>query len=198
MRERVRREELTARYSQVEMECAQAKSERENLREERDREQESAANLHAVLEEFQAGTSSLSSFPLSLRLTFSSISAKDRELQALLGDLQTQLHDTTRELEAYKQRATQAEDRLSAAQNDSQRVLELSKEVKEKNLLTGKLRHEGTSPHFPFFGRALIVRLAAVILNEHLTEALRRLKKNSSENSVDQCVSSPLSLFPFL
>ncbi|GAA5861069.1 hypothetical protein JCM8547_008024 [Rhodosporidiobolus lusitaniae] len=158
MRERVRREELGARCAQVEMELAQAKAERENLREERDREQESAANLHAVLEEFQA--------------------AKDRELQTLLGDLQNQLRDTTRELETFRLRATDAEGRLAAAQNDSQRVLELSKEVKEKNLLTGKLRHE------------------AVILNEHLTEALRRLKKNSSENSVDQrLVSNVLITF---
>lgn len=145
MRERVRREELVARYSQVEMEYAQAKSERESLREERDREQESAANLHAVLEEFQAGAFRLS--PLLLPRTKHlprTIAAKDRELQILLGDLQNQLRDTTRELETYKQRAAQAEGRLSAAQNDSQRVLELSKEVKEKNLLTGKLRHEGT------------------------------------------------------
>lgn len=29
---------------------------------------------------------------------------------------------------------------------------------------------------------------AAVILNEHLTEALRRLKKDSTENNVDRCV----------
>lgn len=57
MRERVRREELQARLGQVEMELGVAKSEREVLREERDREAESAANLHAVLEEFQAGGS---------------------------------------------------------------------------------------------------------------------------------------------
>ncbi|GAA6012926.1 hypothetical protein JCM10207_008380 [Rhodosporidiobolus poonsookiae] len=158
MRERVRREELVARFAQVEMELAGAKAERETLREERDREQESAANLHAVLEEFQA--------------------AKDRELQALLGDLQQQLHDTTQQLQVFQERATTAEGRLAAAQNDSERVLALTKEVKEKNLLIGKLRHE------------------AVILNEHLTEALRRLKKNSSENSVDQrLVSNVLITF---
>lgn len=44
----------------------------------------------------------------------------------------------------------------------------LQQEVKEKNLLIGKLKHE------------------AVILNEHLTEALRRLKKDSTENNVDR------------
>ncbi|GAA5886998.1 hypothetical protein JCM5296_005219 [Sporobolomyces johnsonii] len=158
MRERVRREEFQARCAQVEMELAGAKTEREVLREARDRERESAANLHAVLEEFQA--------------------AKDRELQALLGDLQNQLHDATDSLEACKRRAANAEAQLSAAHNDSEKVLALTKEVKEKNLLIGKLRHE------------------AVILNEHLTEALRRLKKDSSENSVDRrLVSNVLITF---
>lgn len=57
MRERVRREEATTRLERVELELGVAKSEREVLREERDREAESAANLHAVLEEFQAGQS---------------------------------------------------------------------------------------------------------------------------------------------
>ncbi|BGP39802.1 hypothetical protein JCM10450v2_003773 [Rhodotorula kratochvilovae] len=158
MRERVRREEQGTRLAQVEMDLAQAKADREVLREERDREMESAANLHAVLEEFQA--------------------AKDRELQALLGDLQTQLHDTQSQLDAYRQRAAQAESQLQAAHNDSEKVLALTKEVKEKNLLIGKLRHE------------------AVILNEHLTEALRRLKKDSGENSVDRrLVSNVLITF---
>jgi hypothetical protein len=32
---------------------------------------------------------------------------------------------------------------LAAAQNDSEKVLSLTKDVKEKNLLIGKLRHEG-------------------------------------------------------
>lgn len=59
MRERVRREELVTRLGQVEMELGVAKSDREVLREERDREAESASNLHAVLEEFQAGESGL-------------------------------------------------------------------------------------------------------------------------------------------
>lgn len=55
MRERVKAEELVVRLGQVEMELAGVKAEREQLRDERDREAESAANLHAVLEEFQVG-----------------------------------------------------------------------------------------------------------------------------------------------
>ncbi|KWU46273.1 hypothetical protein RHOSPDRAFT_15399 [Rhodotorula sp. JG-1b] len=158
MRERVRREELAARQGQIEMELAHAKADRETLREERDREMESAANLSAVLEEFQA--------------------TKDRELQGMLGDLQDRLHETERALTAYRKRAEEAENRLHGAHDDSQKVLDLAKEVKEKNLLIGKLRHE------------------AVILNEHLIEAMRRLKRDSGENSVDRrLVSNVLITF---
>lgn len=63
----------------------------------------------------------------------------------MLGDLQTQLHETQNSLDAYRQRASQAEQQLQSAHNDSERVLALAKEVKEKNLLIGKLRHEGAS-----------------------------------------------------
>ncbi|GAA5981922.1 hypothetical protein JCM10908_004667 [Rhodotorula pacifica] len=158
MRERVRREELAARQGQIEMELAQAKADRETLREERDREAESAANLSAVLEEFQA--------------------TKDRELQGMLGDLQDRLYETERALTTFRKRAEEAESRLHGAHNDSQKVLDLAKEVKEKNLLIGKLRHE------------------AVILNEHLIEAMRRLKRDSGENSVDRrLVSNVLITF---
>jgi hypothetical protein len=46
--------------------------------------------------------------------------------------------------------------------------LPFEKEVKEKNLLIGKLRHE------------------AVILNDHLTKALRFLKQRKPEDMVDR------------
>ncbi|SCV74010.1 BQ2448_6442 [Microbotryum intermedium] len=170
MRERVKREELSTRLGQLEMELGQCKADRDAYREERDREAESASNLHAVLEEFQA--------------------AKEKELRSTTGDLQAQLDGAHDSIGIWKQRAMAAEVRLhiqysallgtelyfavlfqanlASAQNDSEKVITLSKELKEKTLLTGKLRHE------------------AVILNEHLTEALRRLKKDSSENSVDR------------
>ena len=162
LRERVRREDQGARLGVVEMELAQAKADREVLREERDREMESAANLHAVLEEFQAGASllSLRSSRRARALTPLRLpparppAAKDRELQALLGDLQTQLRDTQGELDAYRQRASQAEAQLHAAHDDSEKVLVLSREVKEKNLLIGKLRHEGASLLLPLLSRS--------------------------------------------
>jgi predicted nuclease with TOPRIM domain len=69
MRERVRREEVASRLGQIEFEYAAVKEEREIIRDERDREAESAANLHAVLEEFQAGTLSFLPSPFRDLLT---------------------------------------------------------------------------------------------------------------------------------
>ncbi|GAA93686.1 uncharacterized protein L969DRAFT_96673 [Mixia osmundae IAM 14324] len=93
---------------------------------------------------------------------------KDRELQKSLGDLQTQLDTTIDSLAHFKHRALQAETRLGEAQADSEKVAMLLQEVKDKNTQIGKLRHE------------------AVILNEHLREALRRLKKDSNDSNVDR------------
>jgi len=59
--------------------------------------------------------------------------------------------------------------KLEESESTYSRTLQLEKELKEKNLLMGKLRHE------------------AVIMNEHLIEALRRLRRSSTEtkSSVD-------------
>ncbi len=57
-----------------------------------------------------------------------------------------------------------------AATKELERALPFEKEVKEKNLLIGKLRHE------------------AVILNDHLTKALRFLRKGKPEDNVDRLV----------
>lgn len=74
-----------------------------------------------------------------------------------------------------------------------------AKEIKEKNVLIGKLRHESEVFLFPF---SLLVSVELkqtlwavdVIMNEHLTEALRRLRKNSSDTNVDRFV--PFLCFP--
>jgi hypothetical protein len=54
--------------------------------------------------------------------------------------------------------------------------LPFEKEVKEKNLLIGKLRHE------------------AVILNDHLTKALKYIKRSKPDDTVDKYVSPVPSL----
>ncbi|KAK2461259.1 hypothetical protein APHAL10511_006786 [Amanita phalloides] len=121
---------------------------KERIAAELQAEREKALNLQSVLQDFQ--------------------SAKDHELQQAVEDYQVQLHRTVDQLAEYKHRALTAEAELSESHASTSKVRELEKEVKEKNLLIGKLRHE------------------AVILNEHLMEALRRLRRNSSETNVDR------------
>lgn len=125
MKERVERETLETSLNASERELVQLRHEKQMLKDERDREAESAANLHAVLEEFQA--------------------AKDKELKSTLGDMQNQLHLTSRSLQEYRQRAQAAETKLTASQSDSEKSIALAREVKEKSLQIGKLRHEGRS-----------------------------------------------------
>ncbi|KAH7907664.1 hypothetical protein BJ138DRAFT_1159568 [Hygrophoropsis aurantiaca] len=107
-----------------------------------------STNLQSVLEDFQA--------------------AKDHELQQAVRDYKSQLDDVTISLAEYKRRALDAELQLDENNTNASRTQDLEKDVKEKNLLIGKLRHE------------------AVIINEHLMEALRRLRKNSTDTNVDR------------
>ncbi|KAJ7792926.1 hypothetical protein B0H14DRAFT_2928687 [Mycena olivaceomarginata] len=87
--------------------------------------------------------------------------AKDHELRQAVKDYNSQLTQVTQSLAEYKHRALTAETNTSRTQ-------ELEKEVKEKTLLIEKLRHE------------------AIIINEHLMEALRRLRRNSTDTNVDR------------
>lgn len=75
-------------------------------------------------------------------------------------------------MEDAEKRAAEADAAREETQKSLERALPFEKEVKEKNLLIGKLRHE------------------AVTLNEHLTKALRFLKKGKPEDNVDRYVQS--------
>lgn len=150
MRERVRREQYEQHAQQLEVDLAHVKTELAVMTEDRDRHAESAINLQTVLEEFQ--------------------SSKEREIRETVGSLDAQLQQAREQIMTLKQRAIEAENKLAQSNNDAEKVLQLQKEVKEKNAIIGKVRHE------------------AVILNEHLTEALRRLRRDSSDHSVDRFV----------
>ncbi|KAF8802263.1 hypothetical protein BYT27DRAFT_7197360 [Phlegmacium glaucopus] len=115
---------------------------------ELDLERERSENLQSVLQDFQA--------------------AKDHELRQAVKDYESQLLQVTQSLADYKHRALTAELQLEESHTNITRTQELEKEIKEKHLLIGKLRHE------------------AVIMNEHLMEALRRLRRNSTDFNVDR------------
>ena len=81
---------------------------------------------------------------------------------------QGQIEDLQKQVRQTESRAQEATTTLEATRQELDRALPFEKEVKEKNLLIGKLRHE------------------AVILNDHLTKALRYLKKGRPEDTIDK------------
>lgn len=96
--------------------------------------------------------------------------ARRKELRDLVENSQMQVGGLQKQLEEVRREASAAAHTLEATQSDLERALPFEKEVKEKNLLVGKLRHE------------------AVILNDHLTKALRYLKKGKPEENIDKYV----------
>ncbi|CEL57326.1 GRIP domain-containing protein C119,12 OS=Schizosaccharomyces pombe (strain 972 / ATCC 24843) GN=SPBC119.12 PE=2 SV=1 [Rhizoctonia solani AG-1 IB] len=156
--ERVMTEELKAQLVVLRREVEQAAAQRNREAEAVQREKEKSANLQSVLEDFQL--------------------AKDMEIRQALAESESTLQHTIKQLAEFKSRALQAEAELAESTHNSDRVNTLEKEVKEKNLLIGKLRHE------------------AVIMNEHLTIALRKLRSSaaSSSSSVDRELVSNILL----
>ncbi|EEB09328.1 hypothetical protein SJAG_04528 [Schizosaccharomyces japonicus yFS275] len=87
--------------------------------------------------------------------------------QTVVDDLSEKLQSACTENDSMKTKITNMEERLS-------RTSELEQSVKEKSLIIGKLQHE------------------AVILNEHLTKALRLLKSDENAEKVDKQLISNL------
>ncbi|KAK4973307.1 hypothetical protein LTR66_011189 [Elasticomyces elasticus] len=94
--------------------------------------------------------------------------ARKRELRELVETSQAQLEQLRQQVKAAEEAASASTATLANTQQELERALPYEKEVKEKNLLIGKLRHE------------------AVILNDHLTKALRFLKRGKPEDNVDR------------
>ncbi|PWN98934.1 hypothetical protein FA09DRAFT_307270 [Tilletiopsis washingtonensis] len=154
--ERVLREEEERRREEEARRREEAEERERHWREKFAREEDVARELGEVLEEFQ--------------------NAQETELQRALGDYQEKYDQVASALEEHKERCQVAEATLSDYKEGAERCKALEKEVKEKNLLVGKLRHE------------------AVILNEHLTEALRRLRTDTSDTNVDRRLVTNLLL----
>ncbi|KAI0716887.1 hypothetical protein C8Q76DRAFT_617212 [Earliella scabrosa] len=131
---------------------------RRDLEVERDARQRAETNLEVEREKSGNLQSVLEDFQQS----------KDHDLKQAVKDYESQLLQVTQSLAEYKSRALNAELQLEESSTNNSRVQELEKEVKEKSILVGKLRQE------------------AVIMNEHLMEALRRLRRSSSDTNVDR------------
>ena len=96
------------------------------------------------------------------------LSARKKELRETVENSQAQLETLRKQAEESAKKASEAATQLETTKKDLERALPFEKEGKEKNLLIGKLRHE------------------AVILNDHLTKALRFLKRGKPEDIVDR------------
>ncbi|KAG0284092.1 hypothetical protein BGZ96_011539 [Linnemannia gamsii] len=145
--QRASKDQAIVNMRAMERERDAARAEKDSIRVELDREIESLNNLQSVLEEFQ--------------------SAKESEIQFALEGLHRQLNHSNASLEEFQHRALAAEEQLQNLTLDVERAHQLEREVKEKNLTIGKLRHD------------------AVIQQGHLTEAMRRLREENSQNTVD-------------
>ncbi|KAH8549001.1 hypothetical protein BGW37DRAFT_429970 [Umbelopsis sp. PMI_123] len=148
MEESTQRVQLTEQLRNTIKDAERTEEELRTQNEQRESERTSLANLQAVLEEFQT--------------------SKELEIRGAVERMEHQLETAKKSLAEYQERATVAENELQQFHRDVERSKRYEQEIKEKNLLIGKLRHE------------------AIILNEHLVEAMKRIKEGVSDTSVDR------------
>lgn len=137
-RERSRRETMEEEVRQMERRERDARREAERSRDEAEGERTRGNNLQEVLAEFQAGEYGPWSCEAGAKIV-----AKDSELYAATSGLETQLQTAATSLSEYKLRCANAETRLGEMSGDASRSAKLEKEIKEKERLISKLRHDG-------------------------------------------------------
>ncbi|KAK6509957.1 hypothetical protein TWF481_004673 [Arthrobotrys musiformis] len=101
---------------------------------------------------------------------------RKEELREIVESTQGQIEGLISEKTSLREELSAAEARASYLSDEIQRMSHLESEVKEKTLLIGKLRHQG------------------VILNEHLTKALRMIKRGDPQDNVDRQLVTNLFL----
>ncbi|TLS28869.1 hypothetical protein PpBr36_01821 [Pyricularia pennisetigena] len=150
------RDSLADKVAELEAEAGQLREAHERAASERDAQAQAVDALQRALREIQE--------------------ARKRELREVVESSEEQLEAANRKA---KEAARLAEEAVAAREQLSkelERMAPFEKEVKEKNLLIGKLRHE------------------AIVLNDHLTKALKYIKKNKPEENVDRQVVTNLFL----
>ncbi|GAM41204.1 hypothetical protein TCE0_042f14158 [Talaromyces pinophilus] len=150
MEERSIREGLAEKVNDLEEQLSSLRDEYNNVVSDNNTQSNTIDGLQRALQEIQ--------------------DARKQELRELVQSSDAQLEELREKLQQVETRAEEANTELKQAQTELERLLPFEKEVKEKNLLIGKLRHE------------------AVTLNDHLTKALRFLKRGKPEDNVDRHV----------
>ncbi|XXG97037.1 GET complex subunit get1 [Hypoxylon texense] len=148
MEERSIRESLAEKASALEEQLMTLRESYERVVAERDNQSQAVDSLQRALQEIQE--------------------ARKKELREMVETTEEQLQALKKLVHEADTRATEAEKVKDTLQKELERTAPFEKEVKEKNLLIGKLRHE------------------AIVLNDHLTKALRYLKKTKPEDSIDR------------
>ncbi|XPS78043.1 hypothetical protein M3J09_010063 [Ascochyta lentis] len=148
MNERSLRESLSEKEGELKEQLENLKDEFERAARDRDQNNQAVEGLQKALQEVQ-----------NLRRS---------ELKKSVETYESQINELRRQVQAAEEALNAAKASVESTQKELQRALPFEKEVKEKNLLIGKLRHE------------------AVTLNEHLTKALRILKRGRPEDNVDR------------
>lgn len=148
--ERQVRRDLEHKIGDLEEQLASVRAEYEKVNDERGTQSSTVDGLQRALQEIQ--------------------DARRKELRELAENSQSELQSLRKQLEDINVEHENMKVDLEESKKEVERTAPFEKEVKEKNLLIGKLRHE------------------AVILNDHLTKALRFLKKGRPEDNVDRYV----------
>jgi chromosome segregation ATPase len=148
MEERSLRESLADKVSDLEEQLASARDAYERVEVDRDAQSQAVDRLQRALQELQ--------------------DTRKRELREMVESTEEQVQALKKRAQEADTRAVEAESAKETLSKELERTVPFEKEVKEKNLLIGKLRHE------------------AIVLNDHLTKALKYIKKTKPEETIDK------------
>ncbi|KAK3315339.1 hypothetical protein B0H66DRAFT_565113 [Apodospora peruviana] len=148
MEERSMREGLSKELSDLEEQLQQVREAYERVASERDTQSHAIDGLQRALQEIQE--------------------ARKRELREMVESTEEQVAAMKKRVQEADAKAKEAESARESLSKELERTAPFEKEVKEKNLLIGKLRHE------------------AIVLNDHLTKALKYIKKTKPEETIDR------------
>lgn len=146
--ERSVRESLVEKVTDLEEQLSSARDAFEKAASERDTQARLIDTQQRALQELQE---------VRKREKRDMVEASEEQLQAMKSQMQDAMA-----------KATEAEAVREVLSKELERTVPFEKEVKEKNLLIGKLRHE------------------AIVLNDHLTKALKFIKKTKPEETIDR------------
>lgn len=148
MEERSLRESLADKVSDLEEQLVSTREALDKAASERDMQSQAVDRLQRALQELQE--------------------TRKRELREMVESSEEQAQALKKQAQEADARAAEAEAAKEALSKELERTAPFEKEVKEKNLLIGKLRHE------------------AIVLNDHLTKALKYIKKTKPEETIDK------------